>query len=158
MHRECRERFPRHHGLAIPWCMSGSLTSGFLWTRWREKRSRHSRRMHKPPFYASGKRPMDNKMDTDALWFCCLDSSFKRVANIFSKFWSTSGTTTEIETHWNLSIQPSCFGFRMLYAGLRISIATIYFSHVPSSDIYENEYLSINSLTSVSRAVLNLRK
>ena len=39
---ECRERFPRHHGLAVPtcitaraWCMPGSLTSGFLWNLWR---------------------------------------------------------------------------------------------------------------------------
>ena len=28
-----------HHGTCVthvPWCMSGSLTSGFLWSRWRE--------------------------------------------------------------------------------------------------------------------------
>ena len=47
MRRECRERFPRpprvsdhtmHHGTCVkhvPWCMTGSLTSGFLVTRWR---------------------------------------------------------------------------------------------------------------------------
>ena len=29
MSRECRERFPRHRGLAIPTRMAGSLTSGF---------------------------------------------------------------------------------------------------------------------------------
>ena len=57
MRRECRERFPRHRGLAMtnmhhgtrvthmPWCMPGSLTSGFLWSLWREKCSRHFRRM-----------------------------------------------------------------------------------------------------------------
>ena len=63
--RELRERFPRHHGLAIPtcitahaWCMPGSLTSRFLWSRWRRKRSRHSRLMRNPQFYVSGKRPM----------------------------------------------------------------------------------------------------
>ena len=39
-----------------PWCMQGSLTTGFLWSRWRGKRSRHS--WHNPQFYASGKRPM----------------------------------------------------------------------------------------------------
>ena len=49
--RECRERFPcqprvsspdMHHGTCVthvPWCMPGSLTSGFLWSRWRGKRS-----------------------------------------------------------------------------------------------------------------------
>ena len=25
----------------VPWCMLGSLTSGFLWSQWRWKRSRH---------------------------------------------------------------------------------------------------------------------
>ena len=28
----------------VPWCMPGSLTNGFLWSRWRGKRSRHSRK------------------------------------------------------------------------------------------------------------------
>ena len=35
-----------HHGTCVthvPWCMPGSLTSGFLWSMWRGKRSRHSR-------------------------------------------------------------------------------------------------------------------
>ena len=63
MRRESRERFRCHRGLAISTCikaltsrMPGSLTSGFLWSRWREKRSQHSRRMRNP-----GGRPMDNK-------------------------------------------------------------------------------------------------
>ena len=50
-----------HHGTCVthvPWCMPGSLTSGFLWSRWWGKRSRHSRRMRKPQFYVSGKRPI----------------------------------------------------------------------------------------------------
>ena len=57
-----------HHGTCVthvPWCMPGSLTSGFLWSRWRGKRSRHSRRMRNPQFYISGKRPM-----LDALIVC----------------------------------------------------------------------------------------
>ena len=50
-----------HHGTCVthvPWCMPGSLTSGFLWSQWRWKQSRHSRRMRNPQFYVSGKRPM----------------------------------------------------------------------------------------------------
>ena len=50
-----------HHGTCVthvPWCMLGSLTRGFLWSRWRGKRSRFSRRMRNPQFYVSGKRPM----------------------------------------------------------------------------------------------------
>ena len=72
MRRECRERFPRHRRLAmptcgtcvthVPWCMPASLTSGFLWSRWRGKRSRHSRRMHNRQFGASDKRPMGQVM------------------------------------------------------------------------------------------------
>ena len=49
-----------HHGTGVthvPWCMSGSLTSGLLWSRWWGKRSRHSRRMHNPQFYVSGRSP-----------------------------------------------------------------------------------------------------
>ena len=52
-----------HHGTCVthvPWCMPGELTSGFLWCRCREKRSRHSRRMRNPKFCVSGKRPMLN--------------------------------------------------------------------------------------------------
>ena len=50
-----------HHGTCVthvPWCMRRSLTSGFLWSRWRGKRSRHSRRMRYPQFYVAGKRPV----------------------------------------------------------------------------------------------------
>ena len=67
MRRECRERFPRHrdpdkhHGtcvMYVPWWITGSLTCGFVWSRWRGKRSRHSQRMWNPQFYVSGKRPI----------------------------------------------------------------------------------------------------
>ena len=50
-----------HHGTCVthvPWCIPGSLTSGFLWNRWRGRRSRHSWRMRNPQFYVSGKRPI----------------------------------------------------------------------------------------------------
>ena len=50
-----------HHGTCVthvPWCMPGSLTSGFRWSWWRGKRSRHSRRMRNQQFCVSGKRPI----------------------------------------------------------------------------------------------------
>ena len=50
-----------HHGTCVthvPWCISGSLTSGWLWCQWRGKRSRHSRCMRNLQFYVSGKRPI----------------------------------------------------------------------------------------------------
>ena len=43
----------------VPWCMPGSLTSGFLWSWWQGKRSRQSRGMRNPPLCVSGKRPTD---------------------------------------------------------------------------------------------------
>ena len=63
-----------HHGTClthVPWCMSGSLTCGFLWNRWRGKRSRHSRRMRNPKFCVSGKRPIGMRISM-ALLYCCL--------------------------------------------------------------------------------------
>ena len=51
-----------HHGTCVshvPWCMPGSLTSGFLENGWLGKRSRHSRRMRNPHFYVSVKRPIE---------------------------------------------------------------------------------------------------
>ena len=50
-----------HHGTCVthmPWCMPGSLTSSLFWSRWRGKRSRHSRRMRNSQFGISGKRSM----------------------------------------------------------------------------------------------------
>ena len=60
MRRECRERFSppqrvsdpdMHHGtcvMHVPWCMPETLTCGFLWSRWRGKRFRHSRCVRNP--------------------------------------------------------------------------------------------------------------
>ena len=48
-----------HHGTCVthvPWCVPGSLISGFFWSRWRGKRSR---RMRNPQFYVSGQRPIE---------------------------------------------------------------------------------------------------
>ena len=42
----------------VPWCMSGSLTSGVLFKSVVGKTPRHSRGMHNLQVYVSGKRPM----------------------------------------------------------------------------------------------------
>ena len=51
-----------HHGTCVthvPWCMPGSLTSGFIWSRWRKKTTFPAFAVHvQPKFYISGKRPM----------------------------------------------------------------------------------------------------
>ena len=49
-----------HHGMCVthvPWCVAGILSSGFLWSRWRGKRARLSRRMSNQQICTSGKRP-----------------------------------------------------------------------------------------------------
>ena len=66
-----------HHGTYVthvPWCMPWSLTKGFLWCRWRGKRTRHSRRMRNPQFYVSGKRPIHSSINTrhPPLSLCCM--------------------------------------------------------------------------------------
>ena len=49
-------------------CMPGSLTSGFLWSRWWGKRPRHSRPMRNSQSYISDRRPIA----TQNLCCCCI--------------------------------------------------------------------------------------
>ena len=82
-----RSRHASRHvrNACVPWCMPGLLTSGFLWSRWRGKRSRHSRRMHKPQFYVSGKRPMENPLVN--WYFLILDRHPVTVNHMLSIQW-----------------------------------------------------------------------
>ena len=50
-----------HHGTCVthvPWCMPGSLTSGFLWSQWRGIRSRYSRRKRNLQFAYLARGPL----------------------------------------------------------------------------------------------------
>ena len=61
-----------YHGTCVthvPWYMPRSLKSGFIWSRWRGKRSRHSRRMRNPQFQVSGKRPMELGTSSGPYWY-----------------------------------------------------------------------------------------
>ena len=54
-----------HHGTCVthvPWCMPGSLSSGFPWRRWWGKLSRHSRRMCNPQFMHLVRGPCNNNL------------------------------------------------------------------------------------------------
>ena len=54
------------------------LTCGFLWTWWREKRSRHYRRMRNPQFYVSGKRPIScGDMYLQGMWYSSIISKYR---------------------------------------------------------------------------------
>ena len=65
-----------HHGTCVthvPWCMSGSLTGGFLCSRWRGIRSRHSLRTQ---FYVFGKRTMWKTISSGFHQLCVVLSQF----------------------------------------------------------------------------------
>ena len=97
MHRECWECFPcrqvsdpdMHHDTCVmlmPGCMLGSLTSGFLWSRWRGKHSRH---MRNPQFYISGASSTKGisikfAIRSKLIWSTC--SSLKYAQPITNKF------------------------------------------------------------------------
>ena len=125
MRRVCRERFPRHRGLAIPtgittrvthvaWCMPGSLTSGFLWSQWRGTRSRHSRCMRNPPFTYLVRGPCNIAyvygMDSLAWWkrppYCrsqaSLDISKGRGTHLDEFSRQIPGTWNHLCTNWTL--------------------------------------------------------
>ena len=79
-----------HHGTFVshvPWCMPGSLTSGFLWSRWRGKRSRHSRRMRNPQFYVSGKRPMQWFMSYHVILDHIITAPHRKWSVYFQALW-----------------------------------------------------------------------
>ena len=65
-----------HHDTCVtyvPWCMPRSLTSGFLWSRWRGKRFLHSRRMRQ--FYVSGKMSIPDIYHVNGLAGDCSNSN-----------------------------------------------------------------------------------
>ena len=77
-----------HHGTCVAhvsWCMSASLTSNFLWSRWWGKRSRHSRRMRNAQFYVSDKRPMIWTNDEHIYW--CIYVQIGNWKEVIEKQW-----------------------------------------------------------------------
>ena len=65
-----------HQGIThVPWCMPGSLTSGFLWWWRRGKTLPRYWRMRNPLLYVSGKRPMDVKLPCRQVFVVWYDMS-----------------------------------------------------------------------------------
>ena len=76
-----------HHGTCVtcvthvPWCMPRSLTSGFLWSQWRVKRSQHSRRMRNAQFYVTGKRPIVMTVRLPTMgWVACVSAAVESMS------------------------------------------------------------------------------
>ena len=97
--REYQEYFPRHRTCATP----GSLTSGFLWSRCRGKRSRHSQSMHNPQICVSGKKPMVSLQ--------CIHgtTSSLTVALVISQY--SSSSTEAIKLYFNHYLHGAPFTF-----------------------------------------------
>ena len=93
------ERFPRHRRTAIPTCVPGSLSNGFLWSRWRGKRSRHSQRMQNPQFYASGKRPIPYHHHYNRLNQHHIEQSISKSWNSIIPSWHGNAFCTWVFSH-----------------------------------------------------------
>ena len=77
----------------VPWCMPGSPASSFLWSRWRGKRSRHSRRMRNPQFFVYVKRPMARWPIYYQCWPRCLTPcGVIRPQRVLPLWWSVLAT------------------------------------------------------------------
>ena len=71
-----------HHRVThVPCCMPGSITSGFLGSKWRGKLSRHSRHMCNPYYYVSGRRPMVKSMPKVQNWLVSCYHVIPRIIN-----------------------------------------------------------------------------
>ena len=106
----------------VPWCMPGSLTCGFLWSRWRGKRSWHSRCIRNPQFYVCEMRLMVYHawnssviMDTRIIFFTPLENlrSFihERLCRIMWRITQISLSLSNCRvSHWKYQYIPERSG------------------------------------------------
>ena len=73
----------------VPRCMPGSLISDFLWSCWRGKRSRHSRRMRNWQFYVSWYVPWHD-VPIKQSWSIWID-----------RYWRTTNSKHKLCTLWD---------------------------------------------------------
>ena len=82
----------------LPWCMPWSLTSGFLWSQWGRKRSRHSRCMHR------SKRHMWINFGDDR-WFCCwVSRKVYKQAEYTHQYCNFNKLMVSHGSYWNMNI------------------------------------------------------
>ena len=114
-----------HHGTCVthvPWCMSGSLTSGSHWSRWWRKRSRHFRRMRNPQFYVPGKRSMKNPTRNALTYWS--NQHFQLLYTAAISFWGTLKVTVLYRmSHYGDAIMSM---MASLITSLTIVSATVY--------------------------------
>ena len=125
-----------HHGTCVthvPWCMTGLLTRGFLWSQWRGKLSRHSRRIRNPQFYVSGKSSMfkvwesvckysniENLTNGDLLFFVvfCFQSHYWYTLyhSLCPDFFNEIKDSLIIQYHANRNEAPGMFNYLINYS------------------------------------------
>ena len=133
-----------HHGTCVthvPWCMTESITSGFLWSRRRGKHSRHSRRMRNPQCSVSGKRPiympMLQQCDNDNIKYkstgtCITEFYFKKITwNEWS--WQSVHITHD---HLKYTCQHVMYTLHVLFAERLFRHWGIAFSLNLTVDVY----------------------
>ena len=153
MRLECRERFPRHwlqrKLLVTPACMAARawrhvMHVGIANPRWQGKRSRHSRRMRKPQFYVSGKRPMTKtSLKSKRIH---IDKMFITTLNVVKM------TTSSVLSNGNF-VQMSTFSFQCNHVRWHTKLSINIISHViyDFSSVVKN---SINVSTACTRRML----
>ena len=105
-----------HHDMCVThvqWCMPGSLTSGFLWSWLRGKCPRHSWCMRNPPFYVSGKRPIQHFSE-----YLCIQRSVYWLALLWHPWQALGRMATAIYPfdrkgiYWSIPFGTLCFSVK----------------------------------------------
>ena len=125
MRRECRERFPRHRGLAIPTCITARAWRTYRdacrdceVSGWRGKHSQHPRRMRNPQFYVSGKRPIGTHLN---LWHNHIKKAQQNCAQMLWAIYAPLGGIETIVYYGNSFLWTKNAWDSTVYAGsLRI--------------------------------------
>ena len=124
-----------HHGPCVthvPWCRQDPLASGFLWSRWWGKSSRHSRRKWKPQFYVSVEwlmtspliSPHQVVLSIGVSWLVCFVLTVCDVLPDDPESWGY-GARTDIRTH---ALREAPW-FRVPYPCTYSSRACLYGGH-----------------------------
>ena len=136
-----------HQGTHVPWCLPGSLTSDFLWSQWRGKRSRHSRCMRKQQFSVFGKRPivvLFKKLYSRL----CLDNLFSVIPFSTDSSWPTATWIMPLDS---ITIIGKSWKTPATYPSSRLCI---WYNGGPWSNWYEHSFETMkHMLTSINTFV-----
>ena len=124
MSRECLKRFSRHRLRRQPLDSDPDMHHGTCVTRWRGKRSRHSRRMHNPQFYVFVKKPIDSHHKPGNLCICIhvvyafsdemdINILLPDFSNPFFHIWTCLNTIGVLWIQWYSGVRKVVWHFLM---------------------------------------------